>query len=157
VTSLRNSRTKGPSRPILLTMKKVISDMVRTLHAWSPRRDPRFHRPVLVLLLSQVLHLPPHNLRFLSNPPIILRTCLLAMTPLMLRLRHRHLYLYRLAQQMSQESMDLRLVRLLNPQSRLSPLLMSHTPLPCPHHKPTPRSLHRLRTCTQASRSIARS
>jgi len=46
---------------------------------------------------------------------------------------------------------------LLNPQSRPSPLLMPHIPPPSPHPKSTPRPLHRLRTCTQACRSIARS
>jgi hypothetical protein len=157
LTSLRTSRTKGPSRPIHLKAKKVVSDIVPTLLAWSPRRVPTFHLPVLVLLLSQVLHLPPHNLQFLSKPPIILCTCLLATTPLILRLRHRHLYLYCLAPQTSQESPDLRLARLLNLHSRPSPLLMrltSHTPLR-PHPKSILRPLRRLRT--EASRSIARS
>jgi len=157
LTSLRTFRTKGPTRPIHLKAKKVISDIVPTLLAWSPRRVPKFHLPVLVLLLSQVLHLPPHNLQFLSKPPIILCTCLLATTPLTLRLRHRHLYLYRLPQQTSQESTDLRLrlARLLNPQSRPSPLLTSHTSPPRPPPKSTPHPLRRLRT--RASRSIARS
>ena len=150
MTSLRTSRS------IYLNAKKVISDIVPTLLAWSPRRVHRFHHPTLVLLLSQVLlHLPPHNLQFLSKPPIILCTCLLVTTPPTPRLRHHHLYLYRLARQTSQESMDLRLARLLNLQSRPSLLLTSHIPPPRPHPKSTPRSLHRLRT--QASRSIARS
>lgn len=156
-TSLRTSRTKGLRRPIHLKAKKIIFDIVPILLAWSPPRVPRFHHQVLVLLLFQVLHLPLHNLQFLFKPPTILCTCLLATTPLALRLRPRHLYLYRLAQQTSQESTDLPLARLLNPQSRPFPLLMSHIPPHCPHPKSTHRSLHRLRTCTQASLSIARS
>jgi hypothetical protein len=146
-TRLRTFRTKGGSRHGHLE--------VPTSPGWNPRQ-----RPALTLPSFQLLRLPLHRLRILFRTSITPHnnlTCLMILQSQTLPLHHRHLYIYHLAQRMSQESPDLHPVPL-NPWPRPSP------PPPSSYKPPLrmfllPRSTFRsrLRTRIQASQYTARS